>query len=159
MNEAEYGSSLWIDTGDEHPNIITEITGIKATEIEVKGEFIVMRNGIKKPLKQNLWGLKPPVHIAEDEYELPNCINDIIDILDSKESAFREVFGRFNNYKLLIYSNAYTRWIQFRIEPEILYRMAKYQLAIDFSIWSFEPDEENVLIEKDGPFLEDQSSK
>ncbi len=142
MKKAEYGCSLWIDTENEHPNIITELTGIEATSIEVKGEFIVRKNGMKKPLKQNLWGLEPSKRFAEDEYELPDCVNDIIDILDTKENEFRAVFNRFNNYKLMIYCNAYTRWIQFRIEPKILSQMAKYQLAIDFSIWSFKPDDE-----------------
>ncbi len=143
MNEAEYGCSLWIDTEDEHPEIITKLTGIEATEIEVKGEFKITKSGKKKPLNQNLWKLISPARISDDDniWNLCESILDITNILDQREIEVKDALSKFDNKGIQFYANMYNYWIQFRVQPEIILKMAKYQILIDFSILSFEPDD------------------
>lgn len=145
MGNAKYGCRLYIDTGNEHPNIITELTGIEPTSIEVKGDFIVTKKGIKKSLKQNLWNLEPTIKESDNDniWDLCNSIIDITNILDSKEAEFIDIFRQFKNCGLMFYADMYNFWIQFRAQPDILAKMAKYRLYIDFSILSLNTEYEN----------------
>lgn len=138
-----YGCSMWVDTGDEHPDIFTHLTGIKPTEIKVKGEVKRPGQGPAIVIKQNLWIFKPPVRTADNEWDLCESIVDITDILDEKEVEVRAALRKFDNKGLMLYCNMYHYWIQFRAQPEILYKMQKYNMLLDFSIMSFKDEDED----------------
>lgn len=133
-----YGCRMWVDTGDEHPDIFTQLTGIQPTSLKVKGELEQLKNGRTRVMTQNLWKFNPPERTADDEWDLCECIVDVTDILDEKEVEVRAALRKFDNKGLMLYCNMYHYWIQFRAQPEILYKMQKYNMLLDFSILSFD---------------------
>ena len=52
----------------------------------------------------------------------------------------------------MFYADMYNYWVQFRIQPEILHKMSKYGILIDFSILPFKDGDEDegwITIEDD----------
>jgi hypothetical protein len=144
--KAKYGCYFYVNTGEEHPDVFTKLTGIQPTSIEVKGERAPTKDG-RRPLvfKTNFWELKPPVRIPEkkdDIWDICESILDITNIFDEKEFEVREALQKFEYKQLVIYGDVYTCWLQFGATPEILYKMQKYNIPIKFSIMSCESEEE-----------------
>lgn len=134
----EYGCRLWIDTDDDDPNLITELTGIIPTSVKIKGEYETLINGKKKLNKQNLWMLDPPKRFADDEWDFCNSIEDVTNILDKHEQAFIKHTAKYINKGFMLYGDLHDEyWVQFRVQPDILNKMAKYNILIDFSILVF----------------------
>lgn len=133
-----YGCRMWVDTGDEHPDVFTALTGIQPTSIKVKGKEEVLKNGGSRIMKQNLWELEPPIREADDEWDLCECIVDITEILDEEEVEVRAALNKFDNKGLMFYCDMYRYWVQFRIQPEVLRKIQKYNILVDFSILSFD---------------------
>lgn len=133
------GCILAIETDLDHPSIITDLTGIKATEMLVKGSqrftFSTKKAIPGKVNEYNLWKLELEVLFGNDKIFLNHAIESIIKILDTKEKEFKEIFNKYSKSNLRCYAYYYEANPYFHFTKEILSKLASYNVGIDFDIY------------------------
>lgn len=137
--KCEYGCNLWIDTDSYHPSIVTEITQVNCTSLEIKGEYEILTNGRTGGIyEKNIWSIESERRIQKNEWNLETSIKEILSVLLANESEFMKVFSMFPNKCLLCYAYIYDYNISFRIPHETIFKINKFELPIDFDLYSFE---------------------
>lgn len=141
----EMGCSLLIETGFDHPSTITEITGVNATQIFVKGgQYYSASTKVAIPGKvyeRNLWELKSEVFYGHDKIFINHAVESMLKIFDLKENEFKEVFKKYPTSILRCYAYYYQLNSYFHFTTEILSRLASYNIGIEFYIYSLNEDE------------------
>ena len=136
---------LAIETDLDPPSTITDITGIKATDILIKGSQWYTASTKKaipgKVHEYNLWKLEPEVLYGNDNTFLNHAVERIIKILDTKEKEFKEIFNKYPKSNLRCYAYYYEVNPYFHFTKEILSKLASYNLGIDFDIYCLARDE------------------
>ena len=139
--KTEYSYCLWIDTEEEHPDIVTDMTGISPTSKRVKGEW---KGGKSKPTAvwdQNVWELKSEMYYADNEWDICDNFSSFIEVINSKEAEFVKAITRFKDAGIDIRCTTFdTYWVQFRMQHEIMLLLSRYNLVTYFSILILKPD-------------------
>jgi hypothetical protein len=149
---AEYGCVLQIFTKDDHPNIVTEITGIEASHFRVKGMPKINRktgNTIGNyTYRENVWFLE--LSHEGDTWDfsegLDPALNKILQIILSNEEKFRAVFNKYEYYRIMCYGYIYDFHIVFKLQEETLKKMGLLEIPIEFDFYSFK--EESTWLKK-----------
>ena len=139
-NKSEYGCVLIINTEEQHPEIVTKMTGVKSTSLEVRGEpRIDKKTGKERNGTQgiaNLWKLDTG-SIYGSEWESEKAIRKLLDIIDSN-TDFKTVFMTFKESFLRCYAYVYHYNITFELSPIVFYDLYKIGLPIEFDLYSFD---------------------
>jgi hypothetical protein len=135
---SKMGCNLYIDTINEPPEIITEITSVEASELQVKGTLYKnSQNQIieKRKYKHNLWILNSPFFYGEHNVYLNNSIEYIISILNDNKAEFLEVLNRFPDNHLLCYSYYYEVNPYFILTSKLIEELSVYKVPIEFDFY------------------------
>lgn len=100
----EYGCKLFIDTEHEHPEIITQATGVGASEVIVKGAPFKTGKGkiiAGKYNEYNLWIYDTGKIYGEEGVYLNNSLQEIFRVLESKKVEFQELLEKYNKNHIL----------------------------------------------------------
>jgi hypothetical protein len=144
MNNTEYGCMLQIFTENEHPEIITKITGVKATHLHIK-EMPKINKKTGKIIDDDLT-YKENVWFWESSYEgdtwdfdigLDPALNSILQMILSKEKEFRTAFNKYEHYRITCYGYIYDYHIVFKLQNETIKKMEMLGLPIEFDFYSF----------------------
>ena len=139
--ETKYGCILIINTGEEHPEIVTIMTGIKATLLHVKGKPRINKKTGKELAGtqdiQNLWTLDE--FAFGSVWDLENTIRRILNLICS-HSEFKTVFSRFKESYLRCYVYVEDYNIAFGLSSEIFHDLHEIGIPIEFDLYSFKED-------------------
>ena len=148
---SKMGCILRIETASDHPLIITNITGISATDICVKGEQYFSsfsKKELRKPVPgkvydYNLWRLESNVFYGDENIYLNHALENLLDILDSQKIKFKEIFKKYPKSYLQCYGYYYDYHPFFYFTSEIFSRLAFYNINIDFDIYCLAGNEKD----------------
>lgn len=138
--KSEYGCVLRINTGEIHPNIVTEMTGVESTMLQIKGT-----PRIDKKTKQEITGTSyvenmwmfDPNKCYGSEWDIENAIQKVLDII-SLYDGFNKVFSKFEESILLCYAYVYHYNISFILSPQIIGKLQNIGIPIEFDLYSME---------------------
>jgi hypothetical protein len=143
----QFGSDLWIYTGDKKPQSITDLTGIKYSRIREKGKPW-FDYGQKKLIKEkicqeNIWIISKELRTNKGNIGLDESLRLLLEVIESQRKKFMKIFLN-KNYICLIhcYEYAYDYHIYFRIDSKIINQLKNFNLILDFDIYSFEDNAE-----------------
>lgn len=134
----EFGCTLIIDTGEERPGIVTELTGIQSSEYLIKGD-----NKVKPMTKEiiydkfnqyNLWILKIARQQLDRGY-LNSPIELMLDLLDDKREEVLGVLKRFPKNHLVCYGYFYELNPYFIFDKKLIRRLNYYNIDIEFDVY------------------------
>jgi hypothetical protein len=142
-NKAEYGCILQIFTEDEHPEIITKMTGVEASYIHIKSMPKVNRetgNTIGNlTYKENVWFWKSFYEGNTWDFAvgLDTALNNILQIIISNVEQFRIIFNKYQYYRIMCYGYIYDYHIAFKLQSETIKKIDKLGIPIEFDFYSF----------------------
>lgn len=134
----EFGCTLIIDTEEERPNIVTELTGIQSSEYLIKGNNKVRPR--KKEIigdkfnQYNLWMLKINRAQMVEGY-LNSSIELMLDLLDNKREEVLGVLKRFPKNHLVCYGYFYELNPYFVFDKKLIGRLNYYNIDIEFDVY------------------------
>lgn len=138
------GCILAVETELDHPSIVTDMTGIEATEMIVKGSQWYTASTKKaipgKVNTENLWQLESEVRCGNDKVFVNHAVENIIKILDTKEKEFKEIFNKYSKSNLRCYAYYYEVNPYFHFTKEVISKLASYNISIDFDIYCLTED-------------------
>ena len=142
-NKSKCGCVLIINTEEQHPEIVTKVTGVEATSLTVKGKpRINEKTGKYRPATQhvrNAWEWDPG-HVYGSEWQIEDAICKTLDMIHSHPS-FKTVFSTFKECFIRGYAYIYDYNIVFGFSTETLHKLTEVGIPIEFDLYSF--DEEN----------------
>jgi len=142
-NNPKYGCVLIINTEDQHPEIVTTITGVRATSMEIKGQPRIDKKTGKERIgtqsRANLWNLDSG-YFYGSEWDLEKSISKLLNIISSNPE-FETVFSMFKK-ECFIRCYAYVEHynIAFGLSSQVLYDMYKVNIPIEFDLYSLPKD-------------------
>lgn len=141
-----FGADLYIGTGDDHPEIITKITGVDYSKIVVKGSPI-MHGRTKAPVPgrfetNNVWIYRSQRVKAGSEWELETSIKEVLTTLNSQREKFKELLATYPENHLLAYLYIKDFHISYLLTEKILQDLNYYGLTVKFDIYSFDHEGE-----------------
>lgn len=134
----EFGCTLFIDTQDEVPDIVTELTNIQGSAYMIKGQ-----NKVKPSTnevidgqfnKYNLWMLKIELREWPEGY-LNSAIELMLDLLDREKDKVLSVLKRFPKNHLLCFGYFYEVNPYFVFNKELVKRLNEYNIDIEFDLY------------------------
>ncbi|WP_343531977.1 DUF4279 domain-containing protein [Pedobacter sp.] len=134
----EFGCTLIIDTEEENPRIVTDLTGILSSECLIKGE-----NKVKFKSKDaipgqfnlyNLWILKVDNRQFPKGY-LNSSIELMLDLLDDKKDEMLGVLKRFPKNHLVCHGYFYEVNPYFLFDKKLIERLNYYHIDVEFDIY------------------------
>ena len=144
-SKSECGCVLIIYTEEQHPEIVTIMTGVKATSLEVKGKPRIDKKTGKERIGTqgiaNVWTLDPG-RIYDSEWYLENAIREILDTICSNV-GFKTVFMKFKESFLRCYAYVENYHLAFGFSPEIFHDLHKIGIPIEFDLYSFDEKEDS----------------
>ena len=147
--ETKYGCILIINTEEEHPEIVTTMTGVESTLLHVKGKTRINKKTGKELIGtqyiQNLWTLDE--FAFGSEWGLENAIHKIVNVINSN-SEFKTVFSTFKESFLRCYVYIEDYHLAFGLSPEIFHDLHKIGIPIEFDLYSFKEDPVQILPQK-----------
>jgi hypothetical protein len=139
------GCNLVIDTNGDKPSIITDITGIKATNIFLKGSQCYTPNQKKvipgRVHEFNIWEFNSEIIYGNDTIFINHAVESVVKMLDTKEKEFKEIFKIYTKSNLRCYAYFYEVNPYFNFTKEIIFKLASYNLSIDFDIYCLAGEE------------------
>lgn len=136
----QFGCSLTIDTEDEHPSIITELTNIEYSKSLIKGQRkIHPRTGeeISEAFnKYNLWMFDIDLREWPNGY-LNSCIEQMLDVLDEQKEKVQHALKRFPKNHLLCFGNFFEMHEYFVFDKVLIRRLSDYNIDIEFDFYCF----------------------
>jgi len=134
----EFGCTLIIDTEDENPRIVTELTGILSSECTIKGESKVKFKSKDIIPDQfnlyNLWILKVDNRQFPKGY-LNSTIELMLDLLDDKKDEMLGVLKRFPKSHLSCHGYFYEVNPYFLFDKKLIERLNYYHIDVEFDIY------------------------
>jgi len=135
----EYGCTLFIDTLDDNPQIITDKLGLKASEMIIKGSNwlspMTKRIIEGKFNEANLWMYKVEKEYSGSGIYLNNALEKMLDIMDSKENLFVSLLSKYPKNHILCYAYFYDTNPYFKLDKEMIRRLRVYKIDIEFDIY------------------------
>lgn len=139
-DELEFGCNLYIYTKEEQPEKISELTGIRYSEIVVKGMqrySPVTRKAIPNKVNdKNIWIYKSSKKKGVSEWSLEEDILEVISVLDREKERFKNIFRSYDESYLLAYVYTSDYHIAFSLSSTIIDKINYYGLRIEFDIYS-----------------------
>jgi hypothetical protein len=138
IEKYKIGCNLYIDTEENEPDIITDITQIIPSKTRIKGAPFVNRLGKEiggKFNESNLWIYESPTIIDEDGVYLDKTIQSVLDLLDSKKNDFKDIFTRFPKNHLMCFGYYSFNNPYFIFNKGLLKRLTEYQLEVEFDLY------------------------
>ena len=132
-NQNEFGCTLTIDTEEENPSIISEITGINYSECLVKDQKRTKNQEIITN-EYNLWILKVERQEWPEGY-LNSAIELILDILDKEKTKMVSLLKRFPKNHLLCFGYIYELNPYFIFDKKLIKRLNSYNIDIEFDLY------------------------
>jgi hypothetical protein len=134
----EFGCTLVIETGEEHPDVVTSMVDIQPSELVVKGSQKLTKSGkaiVDSFNDRNLWILKMDKQYGNFDTHLNSAIELMIDTLDSNEDAFLNVLSKYGQNHLSCYAYFYDYNPYFSLKKTLSKRLSKYSIDIEFDIY------------------------
>jgi hypothetical protein len=134
----KFGCKLFIDTGNDHPNIITDVTDIKGSKLEIKGhQFVTNDNKIieNKHYHHNLWIYDTGSIFGTEDIYLHNALKMLLDVMNSKKEKFKEVLSKYKDNHILCYSYFFEVNPYVVLDKDLLQQMAFYNTDVQFDIY------------------------
>jgi len=135
----EYGCTLFIDTLDDSPEIITNQLGLQASELIIKGSDWLSPMTKKiiegKFNEANLW-----IYKIEKEYSgvgiyLNSPLEKLLAILDSQQDLFIDILKKYDKNHILCYAYFYEANPYFKLDKQVLSRLSKYGIDLEFDVY------------------------
>lgn len=147
MEKNEYRIELIIHTNDDNPNRVTEVLGIKPTEIYVKGEQWYTPSS-KKPIQgkynqNNIWIYSTDkLCVAQDEtIYLDTSIQDLLAFLRKEKEKIKAILQKYPSSYFGCYAYYYDSHEYFKIDKTLLKELSYYEIDIVFDSYNFSKDE------------------
>ena len=139
MNKNKFKFQLVIPTQDEHPEIVTQMTGVNPTGLTVKGAPYV-RPRDKKTIKgvfekHNTWFYYSDYKLLEDGEYLDTVISDLLDFLDLNKEQFRAVFSKYEDSYIVCCGYYYDFHFYYTLSPELTKRLNDYNILLEFDYY------------------------
>ena len=138
MKKNEFGCNLYIGTDSYHPSIVTELTGVQYSKIQVKGETYTTPNGKVIPQKifeENLWIFEQERKHENVEYYINESISEMFLMLHSHKESFEKVFNMFRNRHISCYAYYYEYNPYFIIKKELMQAFQDFNIDIEFDLY------------------------
>jgi hypothetical protein len=144
--KAKFGADLYIGTGDDHPEVITKITGVDYSKIVVKGAPII-HGRTKAPVpgrfeKNNVWIYKSQRIKAGSEWELEISIQGLLVTLNSQRGKFKELLITYPENHLLAYLYIKDFHISYLLTEKTIQELNYYGLSVKFDLYSLPREDE-----------------
>lgn len=140
--ENECGCVLIINTEEQHPEVVTKMTGVKATKLFVKGEpHIDKKTGKERSGTQylrNIWEWDPG-RLYGSEWQIEDATCKILDMVQSNP-GFKTVFETFKKCFFRGYAYVYDFHIVVGFSPETLHKLHEVGIPFEFDLYSFKED-------------------
>jgi len=143
LNVLKFGCNLYIYTKEQHPEIITTLTGINSTRLIVKGQPKI--NPIsKKPIqgtvnKVNLWVYEFPNVKGVSEWHIEDAIRLVFQLLE-KKNEFKNILEVYDESYLLVYLYTQDYHVAYNLPKDILEKLHYFGLRIEFDIYYLRED-------------------
>jgi hypothetical protein len=102
----EYGCTLFIDTLDDHPQIITDQLGLRASEMIIKGSnrlSPMSKRVIEGEFHEtNLWIYKVEKELSGLGIYLNNPLEKMLEIMDGKKDLFVGILKKYPKNHILV---------------------------------------------------------
>lgn len=135
----EYGCTLFIDTLDDHPQIITDRSGLRASEMVIKGSNWLSPMTKKviegKFNENNLWIYRVEKEYADLGVYLNNPLEKMLDIMDSNKSVFINFLKKYHKNYILCYAYFYDMNPYYKLSKDVLKRLSLYEIDLVFDIY------------------------
>jgi len=135
----EYGCTLFIDTSDDHPQIITDQSGLKASEMVIKGSNwlspMTKRIIEGKYNENNLWLYKIEKEYSDVGLHLNSPLEKMLDILDSKKDIISGILKKYSQNHILCSAYFYEANPYFKLDKSLIKRLNQYQIDVEFDVY------------------------
>lgn len=139
----EYGCTLFIDTLDDHPQIITEQLGIYPSKVVVKGSVwlspITKKSIDGKFYESNLWIYEINSIYSGDGIYLNTPLEKLLDIMDSHKDLFINILKKYHKNHILCYAYFYGVNAYFILNKHLLNRLNAYEIDLEFDMYCLAP--------------------
>jgi hypothetical protein len=145
--KTKFGADLYIGTGDDHPEIITKITGVDYSKIIVKGAPII-HGRTKAPVpgwfeKYNVWIYKSQRIEAGSEWELETSMQRLLATINSQREKFKELLVTYPENHLLVYLYIKDYHISYLLTEKTIQNLNYYGLTVKFDFYSLPREDED----------------
>lgn len=135
----EYGCTLFIDTFDDHPQIISDLSGVRASEMVIKGSNWLSPMTKKiiegKFNKNNLWIYKIEKEYSDVGLYLNSPLEKMLEILDSQKSTFNGILKKYPQNHILCSAYFYETNSYFKLDKNLVRKLNHYKIDIEFDIY------------------------
>jgi len=135
----EYGCTLFIDTLDDHPQILTNRLGLQASELIIKGSEL--RSPMTKKVingkynENNLWIYHIEKKYAEVGVYLNSPLEKLLDIMDEQKEVFIDILKKYPQNHILCYGYFYDVNPYFIFNKNLINKIGQYNIDIEFDIY------------------------
>ncbi len=139
IKKDDYGCRLIINTGDDHPDIITATTGIISTSIVVKGSSI-LRPVTKEIVEGKYYDYNLCVYDigkkhVDEGYYLNAVLEEMLDSVDRKKINFVDLLRKYPLNHILCYAYFYDFHSYFILDKNLSQRLSRYNIDIEFDLY------------------------
>jgi len=134
----EFGCDLFINTGEFHPDIVTELTTVASTTTIIKGSPYLTPQGKiipNKVFEENLWIFKSKRFKESTGFHLNEAISFVIEQIEKNEKGFINVFEKFEQKHLNCYAYFYEYNPYFRFDRLLQKRLQQFSIDIEFDLY------------------------
>jgi hypothetical protein len=139
LRKNEYGCTLFIGTLDDHPQVVTDLLGIEASEMIVKGTNWVTPTSKKviegKFNEANLWIYKVEKRAYEPDVYLNHPLALMLSIMDTQREAFIDLLRRYPKNHILCYAYFYEFNPYFILTKEVVNKLNLYGIDVEFDMY------------------------
>lgn len=137
--KCEFGCELFIDTLDDHPQIISDLLGLKHSKFVVRGSqwlSPISKRAIQGKFNEhNLL-----IYAVEKEYASPgiylnNPIEKMLEIMDSKKDLFINILKKYPKNHLSCFAYFYDTNPYFLLNKYVIYKLSKYNIDLKFDLY------------------------
>ena len=135
----EYGCTLFIDTNDDHPEIITKLSGLVASEMILKGSNrltpVTKEVIVGKFNENNLWIFRIEKEYGSIGFYLNNPLEKMLDILDSQQLILIDILQNYPKNHILCHAYFYETNPYFTLDKTLIRRLSSYEIAVEFDMY------------------------
>jgi hypothetical protein len=135
----EYGCTLFIDTLDDHPQIITDQLGLRASEMIIKGSNRLSPMSKRviegKFHETNLWIYKVEKELSGLGIYLNNPLEKMLEIMDGKKDLFVGILKKYPKNHILCYAYFYDANPYFKLNTAVISRLSVYRIDLEFDMY------------------------
>lgn len=136
----EYGCALYINSADDHPDIVSKMLGVTPSEIVIKGtQKVTSTNRVIEGqfYDYNLWTLKIPRKNYANDIYLNNPLEELLKILRQKERFFVDVFKKYPIRYISCYAYFYDFNPYFLLDKALIKDLSVFDIDLEFDLYYF----------------------